>query len=57
MKKVLFFLCLFGGWSLCAQAAGLNITGEPEDAVVNSVEVDPTPVSISGSSRALWVRT
>ena len=56
MKKLLICFCLWSGSFLHAQTVWFNIMGDPEDAAVNSVEVDPTPVSVNGSSRALRVR-
>ena len=56
MKKLLFFLALSTGLLAHAQTAWFNIVGDPEDAAVDTVEVDPTPVSVSGSSRVLRVR-
>ena len=56
MKKLLFFLFLWSGSPLHAQTAWFNIVGDPEDAAVNTVEVDPTPVSVNGSTRVLRVR-
>ena len=56
MKKILLLFCLWSGSFLHAQTAWFNIMGDPEDAAVNTVEVDPTPVSVNGSIRALQVR-
>ena len=56
MKK-LFFLFLIGACGLAqAQSAWFNVLGDPLDASVNTVEVDPTPVSISGETRIMRVR-
>lgn len=56
MKKVfiLFSLCS----SLCLHAEGIwfNIMGDPANETVNTIEVDPTPVSISGEKRVMRVR-
>ena len=56
MKKLLLLLCLWSGSFLQAQTAWFNIMGDPADAAVDTVEVDPTPVSINGAIRALQVR-
>ena len=56
MKKILLLFCLWSGSFLHAQTAWFNIIGDPEDAAVNTVDVDPTPVSVNGSIRALQVR-
>ena len=56
MKKLLLLFCLWSGTVLHAQTTWFNIMGDPDDAAVNTVEVDPTPVSINGAIRALQVR-
>lgn len=56
MKKLLLVLCLWSGSFLQAQTTWFNIMGEPDDAAVDTVEVNPTPVSINGAIRALQVR-
>ena len=45
--------------SLCAaaaQAEWLTIMGDPANAQVNTVQVDPVPVAVSGEERTLRVR-
>lgn len=39
-----------------AQTAWFNIMGDPADETVNAIEVDPTPVSISGAQRVMRLR-
>ena len=56
MKKLLLLFCLWNGSFLHAQTTWFNIMGDPDDAAVNTVEVDPTPVSVNGSIRTLQVR-
>ncbi|MEO6319506.1 MAG: surface-adhesin E family protein [Polaromonas sp.] len=56
MKKVFILFCLCS--SLCLHAEGIwfNIMGDPADETVNTIEVDPTPVLISGKKRIMRVR-
>ena len=56
MKKLLFLFCLWTGSFLHAQTVWFNIVGDRDDAAVNTVEVDPTPVSISAGTRTLRLR-
>lgn len=55
LKKILLVLCLSG--AACAQAEStdwLNIMGDGDDPSVNTIEVDPTP--LSSDERVLRVR-
>lgn len=55
LKKLLLVFCLSG--AACAQADStdwLNIMGDADDPTVNTVEVDPTP--LSNDERVLRVR-
>lgn len=56
LKKTLLVLCL--GGAACAQAETnwLNIMGDPKDPTVNTIEVDPTPVSQTKDGRVMRVR-
>lgn len=56
MKKVFVLFCLWSGSCLQAQTVWFNILGDSADVSVNTVEVDPTPVSISANARTLRVR-
>ncbi len=56
MKKLLVLFCLWNGGFAQAETVWFNLVGDPEDAAVNTVEVDPTPVFVNGSTRALRVR-
>lgn len=56
MKKLLVLLCLWGVSCLQAQTVWFNVMGDAADINVNTIEVDPTPVSISGETRIMWVR-
>ncbi len=55
MKKLLLLLCLWSV-SLQAQTVWFNVMGNPADETVNTIEVDPTPVSINGETRIMRVR-
>lgn len=39
-----------------AQTAWFNIMGDPADDTVDTIEVDPTPVSVSGAQRVMRLR-
>lgn len=39
-----------------AQTAWFNIMGDPADDTVNTIEVDPIPVSVSGTQRVMRLR-
>ncbi|CAN5197516.1 hypothetical protein BH10PSE16_BH10PSE16_33240 [soil metagenome] len=56
MKKLFVFFCLWGGCELQAQPVWFNVMGNPADETVNTIEVDPTPVSISGGTRIMRIR-
>ena len=56
MKKLFILLCLWSSSCLQAQTAWFNVMGDPTDETVNTIEVDPMPVSISGSTRIMRVR-
>jgi hypothetical protein len=57
MKKNLFFWGLLGGASvLHAQAAWFTVLGDPQDPLLNTIEVDPVPVSVQGESRTMKIR-
>lgn len=55
MKKLLLLFCLWSV-SLQAQTVWFNVMGDPADETVNTIEVDPTPVSISGETRIMRIR-
>lgn len=58
LRNILLVLCL--GGAACVQADTktnwLNIMGDPQDPTVNTIEVDPTPVSQSNEGRVMRVR-
>lgn len=56
MRKPFVMFCLWA--SICAQAQTIwfNVLGDPSDPTVNTIEVDPTPVSINGDTRIMRVR-
>lgn len=56
MKKLLIWLCLWACSSLHAQSDWFNVMGDPADETVNTIEVDPTPVSVSGETRIMRIR-
>lgn len=56
MKKIMIALCLLGGSAVEAEPAWFTLLGDPDNPAVNTVEVDPTPVAVSGGERTLKVR-
>ncbi|MEO7160413.1 MAG: hypothetical protein ABIX00_07925, partial [Polaromonas sp.] len=56
MKKLLMGFCLWACSSLHAQSGWFNIMGDPADETVNTIEVDPTPVSVSSETRIMRIR-
>jgi hypothetical protein len=56
MKTLLMVCCL---WCCTVAQAGtdwFNVMGDAADESVNTIEVDPTPVSITGATRIMRVR-
>ena len=57
MKKNMLFWGLLGGASvLHAQAAWFTVLGDPQDPGLNTIEVDPVPVSVQGETRTMKIR-
>src|SRR6188474_2040038 len=57
MKKTMLFWGLLGGASvLHAQAAWFTVLGDPKDPALNTIEVDPVPVSVQGELRTMKIR-
>ena len=57
MKKNMLFWGLLGGASvLHAQAAWFTVLGDPQDPALNTIEVDPVPVSVQGETRTMKIR-
>lgn len=57
MKKNMLFWGLLGGASvLHAQAAWFTVLGDPQDPALNTIEVDPVPVSVQGELRTMKIR-
>jgi len=56
MKKLFIWFCLWSGSCLHAQSDWFTIMGDPADETVNTIEVDPTPVSINGGTRIMRIR-
>jgi hypothetical protein len=55
-KKVLFALTFFGGSSAFAESQWLAMTGDPTDASVDTVQVDPVTFNRAGALRTVGVR-
>lgn len=55
MIRILPLLALAAASAL-AQQTWFTVTGNPQDAQVNTIEVDPIPVSVSGEQRTMRVR-
>ena len=49
-------LALWSAAGVQAQSSWLTVTGDPADPAVNTIEVDPTPVSVNANGRVMWVR-
>lgn len=47
---------LSGVGSLYAQTRWFNVLGDPQDANVNTIEVDPVPVAVSGDLKTMRIR-
>lgn len=57
MKKNMLLWGLLGGASvLHAQAAWFTVLGDPKDPALNTIEVDPVPVSVQGETRTMKIR-
>jgi hypothetical protein len=57
MKKNMLFWFLLGGASMLhAQAAWFTVLGDPREPAVNTIEVDPIPVSVQGDVRTMKIR-
>jgi hypothetical protein len=54
-KCFLVFLMLVGSVA-CAQSEWLTVVGDANDATVNTVQVDPRPLSVNGLSRTMKLR-
>lgn len=49
-------LWLWGAAGAQAQSRWLTVTGDPANPAVNTIQVDPTPVSVSANGRVMWIR-
>ncbi len=56
MKKLFIWFSLWSSACLHAQGDWLNIMGDPANETVNTIEVNPTPLSISGETRIMLIR-
>jgi hypothetical protein len=56
MKTLLMVCCLWCCPLAHAAANWFNVVGDAADESVNTIEVDPTPLSITGPTRILQVR-
>lgn len=56
MKKLFVCLGLWTATCLHAQGDWFNLMGDPADETVNTIEVDPTPVSVKGESKVMRIR-
>lgn len=56
MKALVVLAAMFcGGWA-CAQTAWFTVVGDRHDPAVNTVEVDPVPLSVQERQRTMRVR-
>ena len=56
MKTLMMVCCLWCCTLAQAGAHWFNVMGDAADESVNTIEVDPTPVSITGETRIMRVR-
>jgi len=63
MKKAIVVWSFLGGLGGAgplhaqpAQANWFNVLGDPKDAAVNTIEVDPIPVAVNGDLRTMKIR-
>lgn len=56
LKKIFLVFCLWGAACVQAETNWLTIVGDPGDPAVNTIEVDPTPVSLGQEGRVMRVR-
>ena len=56
MKAMWVVLFLWVSGAAHAQADWFNLMGDPADQTVDTIEVDPTPVSIDGAQRVMRLR-
>jgi hypothetical protein len=57
MKKNILLWGLLGSASMLhAQAAWFTVLGDPQEPAVNTIEVDPVPVSVQGEVRTMKIR-
>lgn len=53
---ILLALCLWRAAGAQAPSSWLTVTGDPTNPAVNTIEVDPTPVSVNANGRVMGVR-
>lgn len=56
VKNIFTFLCIFCCTFASAQINWLTVLGDRGDPAVNTIEVDPAPISVSESLRTMRVR-
>lgn len=57
MKKYILLWVLLGGASLLhAQTEWFGVMGDAQDPAVNTIEVDPVPLSVKGEVRTMRIR-
>lgn len=56
LKKIVLVFWLWGACCVQAENVWFNIMGSASDPTVDTVEVDPTPVSLSKTRRVMRVR-
>ena len=56
MKTLMMVCCLWCCTLAHARADWFNVLGDAADESVNTIEVDPTPLSITGETRIMRVR-
>ena len=56
MKKIIAVLSVAACSGVWASNAWLTVLGDPDDLSVNTIEVDPIPVSLPGLQRIMHVR-
>lgn len=55
-KTILLWSLLGSASALHAQSAWFTVLGDPQEPGINTIEVDPVPVSVEGEMRVMKVR-
>ncbi len=56
MKKLISIGCLLAATGLHAQTPWLTVLGNPEDPAINTIEVNPSALTVRGDLRTMQIR-